>query len=123
MDKFKSWKRELKKLQILKKIVDCLPCTFSVLHRKTGASKPTLSRYLKRLRKLKIVKKEFDVKTELDIYYLDNVIKIIHDPFFGVGGVVDVWFSSPEYSISKIFRKGSRVKLAVAGKKIKLKNP
>jgi DNA-binding transcriptional ArsR family regulator len=110
LDKFKFPKRELKTMLILKKIVEAFPCTFSVLKRKTGLSKPTISRYLKRLLDLNVVRKEFDPKTELNVYYLNR--------FSRFDSVVDLWYSAqPQYSICRVFRKGSRVKLAVAGKK------
>lgn len=140
--KVKSPKREMKTLRILKKIVDSLPCTFSVLRRKTKFSKPTLSRYLAKLTTLPVntkpdprvkdakgkvlppltlVRKERDPKTELDIYYLNDMIRMINDPFYGVGGVLDQWYSTPDYSISRALRKNSKVKLAMAGKKVKIK--
>lgn len=119
--KVKSPKREMKTLRIIKKIVDGLPCTFSVLQRKTKFSKPTLARYLAKLSTLTVVKKERDPKTELDIYYLNDMIRLIDDPFYGIGGVLDHWYSTLDYSISRALRKNSKVKLTMAGKKVKIK--
>lgn len=122
LSKVKSPKREMKKISILKKITESFPCTFSVLKRKTNLSSPTLSRYLKTLCQLKVLKKEFDPKTELDIYYLDRMLRMVGDPFYGVGGVLDAWYSTSEYSISKVFRKNSKIRLSVAGKKVRIKS-
>lgn len=115
--KLKSPKKELKRVKVIKKIVDSLPCTFSVMHRRTKLSKPALSRYLKLLSKLNIIKKRFDPPTELFVYYLDNLIAVRSDPFYGVGGVLDVLYSQKEYWVSRSFREDSKVKLARAGKK------
>lgn len=134
--KYKSLKRERKKVEIIKKIVESLPCTFSVLRRKTSFSKPTLSRYLRKLQWLDVVIKMFDSKTEKYIYYLNpdydksrNPNKCVKCPFeslcssFCLFDVLDSWRRLPEYKIpSAIGRKEKlAVKLAMAGKKVKIK--
>ena len=50
--KLKNPKKELKRIRRIKNIVISLPCTFSVMKRRTELSKPALSRYLKLLQKL-----------------------------------------------------------------------
>jgi DNA-binding transcriptional ArsR family regulator len=119
--KFKNPKKELKKVRIIKKIVGSLPCTFSVMKRRTKLSKPTLSRNLKLLSKMKIIEKRLDPPTELFVYHLDKLIAVLDDPFFGVGGVLDVLYSQKEYWVSRTLRRDSKVKLARAGKKPKIK--
>jgi DNA-binding transcriptional ArsR family regulator len=120
--KLRNPKQELKRVKIIKKIVDNLPCTFSVMQRRTKLSKPVISRYLKLLTELHIVKKQLDPPTELFIYHLDEVISVRDEPFFGVGGVLDVLYSQKEYWVSRSLRDESKVKLARAGKKPNIKS-
>lgn len=115
--KLKSVKREKRKLEIIKKVMQSLPCTFSVLKRRTKLSKTTLSRYLKKLVWLDVVYKMHDDKTDLDIYYLFGDFMNSRTP------LRDVWFKwindLPEYQIHGLdFEKRSKVyKRALKGKK------
>ena len=114
--KLKSVKREKRKLEIIRKIMENLPCTFSVLKRRTKLSKTTLSRYLKKLAQLHMVYRAYDDKTDLYIYYLHIDLVRSRTP------LLDVWFKwindLPEYQVhgldfekkSKIYKRASRGK-------------
>jgi len=105
-----STKREARKQEIIRKIITHLPCTFSVLERKTGLSTRTLSKYLIKLVDVRVLKKYGNM------YYLDDDIVHSRRPF---EDVIDRWISgNREYqtpSVSNPNPRGSAVRLAERG--------
>ena len=118
---FKSPKREFCRFKTIFRMVEELPCTLSVLHRRTQLSKTTLRRYLDKLVLVDVVKKEFDSRCELDIYYLNDDYLRGGNPYMLM--IWDCWLCNlPEYKTPKMWNpnpRGSNVKLKIRGRKIK----
>ena len=110
-----SSKRELRKFETVKAIVENLPSTLQVLHKRTGLSKTNLKRYLVKLISVRAVRRE------LDMYFLEEDVKSLNpNAPPNVYRVWLMWQDLPEYRTPKVLelkKKGSAVKLVLKGHK------
>ena len=112
---FKSPKREERKAEVIKKIVENLPCTLSIFHKRTGISKTNLKLYLNKLIDAEAITRE------CDMYFLCKEISpklTIRNKF---NQVLDKWYLLDEYktpSFNDPCPRNSVVKLLSNGKKI-----
>lgn len=114
-DKFP--KREKTKYDTIKAIVENLPSTLQVLHKRTGYSKTTLKLYLEKLMSHYVRA----VRRELDMYFLEDQYKSLNPNAPPSLHLIWIdWQNLPEYRTPRVLegnKKGSAVKLALKGHK------
>lgn len=111
----KSNKLEKRKYETVKKIVENLPSTLQVLHKRTGLTKTTLKRYLEKLMSDYVRA----VRRELDMYFLEDDISLNPHAPHPVAQVWYRWQDLPEYKTPKVSvkeEKGLALKLSLRGR-------